>query len=628
MTKTQSKPYWSLSAVIVVFILLTKVPLIFLTVYFATNEIESRLVARFETELFDAMSLVSQQIDKKLAQTQQSLKRMQSYLDRRLVSPTQQHIDEFNKITRIDPDGAYRNIKENFKPEYESAIWIRANEEVTDFDRSILIQSKKLFEVYGAGAQGHYFDDSWILMHNNGMSMFWPEGPEWTYNNSADLDFAGSPWLQLADPATNPRGEIKWTPAIYDPGVNVWMISAVAPLYFEDKWIASIGHDVIISNIADDLKPLEAFSEVAYYLVSADGTVLASNTLNEKIIESNGTLNIKNTQMDTLKTVWQRDMNKDSFAYDDPELGFYSIVKKLPATNWRLIVLAPRQPMIDLVRESFSTLYWWGLAAIVLLIVISFAFFSTLLYRLVNNLNGTASEVVEGHDARFNLSNISEFKAIEGSLNTMVETITEHKIELEETVKQRTSELVERTDQLHKTQDELLRKERLAALGQLTASVSHELRNPLGTLRNSLFSINERITGKELGVENALTRMERNITRCDNIISEMLDYTRIHELILSTTAIDSWLKELLDEHPIPEDITVIQTLDADITLPIDKERMRRAIINVLDNASQALEELSDSENREIHMGLSVLSHNLWVLARLKLAQQARLKQAA
>jgi hypothetical protein len=34
------------------------------------------------------------------------------------------------------------------------------------------------------------------------------------------------------------------------------------------------------------------------------------------------------------------------------------------------------------------------------------------------------------------------------------------------------------------------------------------------------------------------------------------------------------------------------------------------------------------ENREIHMGLSVLSHNLWVLARLKLAQQARLKQAA
>ena len=52
MTKTQSKPYWSLSAVIVVFILLTKVPLIFLTVYFATNEIESRLVTRLETELF------------------------------------------------------------------------------------------------------------------------------------------------------------------------------------------------------------------------------------------------------------------------------------------------------------------------------------------------------------------------------------------------------------------------------------------------------------------------------------------------------------------------------------------------------------------------------------------------
>jgi signal transduction histidine kinase len=51
-------------------------------------------------------------------------------------------------------------------------------------------------------------------------------------------------------------------------------------------------------------------------------------------------------------------------------------------------------------------------------------------------------------------------------------------IELERRVEERTTEL-------HTVQEELLRKERLATLGQLTATVSHELRNPLGAIRNT-----------------------------------------------------------------------------------------------------------------------------------------------
>lgn len=69
--------------------------------------------------------------------------------------------------------------------------------------------------------------------------------------------------------------------------------------------------------------------------------------------------------------------------------------------------------------------------------------------------------------------------------------LAEHREHLEQLVKNRTQEL-------EGAQAELLQQERLATLGQLTATVSHELRNPLGTIQSALFSIEESLESKNL----------------------------------------------------------------------------------------------------------------------------------
>ena len=143
-------------------------------------------------------------------------------------------------------------------------------------------------------------------------------------------------------------------------------------------------------------------------------------------------------------------------------------------------------------------------------------------------------------------------------------------------------------EQLRASQEELLRKERLAALGQLTATVSHELRNPLGAMSPSLFLLRKRTDSADMRTQQALDRLERGISRCDHIIDELLDFTRMGELDLEVTAIDSWLGALLDELDEPEDVTVDRdlTLD-DLRLNVDRGRLRRAVINVYENACHA-----------------------------------------
>jgi PAS domain S-box-containing protein len=145
-----------------------------------------------------------------------------------------------------------------------------------------------------------------------------------------------------------------------------------------------------------------------------------------------------------------------------------------------------------------------------------------------------------------------------------------------------------RTAELRAAQDELIRTERLSVLGQLTATVAHELRNPLSTIRNSTFAVKEGMAARGLTLAHAFERIERGIARCDRIITDLLDYARARDPRFEWVVVDEWLGKLLDEQQPPEKIALKRELAAArVRLLIDPERLRRAIVNLIDNAVQA-----------------------------------------
>ena len=139
----------------------------------------------------------------------------------------------------------------------------------------------------------------------------------------------------------------------------------------------------------------------------------------------------------------------------------------------------------------------------------------------------------------------------------------------------------------------LARQERLATLGQLAGTVSHELRNPLGVIRNSLFSLRECVgAGHTAGAVKIVDRIERNIARCDMIVSDLLDYARSGEIKRDTVEVDGWLATALDEHAVPAGITLRRELRFGGQLALDRERFRQILVNLLDNAIQAIDDPS------------------------------------
>ena len=181
---------------------------------------------------------------------------------------------------------------------------------------------------------------------------------------------------------------------------------------------------------------------------------------------------------------------------------------------------------------------------------------------------------------------------------SMVQDVTDRKAAEQELESYRThlEELVaERTAQLEAAQEELVQKGRLAVLGQLTATVSHEIRNPLGTIANSLYLLKDALSGDtHAHLARPLMLAERNVERCDGIISDLLDFSRQRKIEKSPLNVDAWFTELLSELSFPDEVERHLKLTSQATVLADSERLRRVLVNVITNALQALSERSSA----------------------------------
>lgn len=191
-----------------------------------------------------------------------------------------------------------------------------------------------------------------------------------------------------------------------------------------------------------------------------------------------------------------------------------------------------------------------------------------------------------------------EFGLLLESLDNKIIKLAKHQNQLELLVD-------EKTQNLRDAQAELLQRERLSTLGRLTATVSHEILNPLATVRNACFLIHKGTESNDPETINrALELAERNIRRSITIVEELNSYARIKQLNLTETPLDSWLKSVLDEQIIPDDINCELNLSSEIRATFDQEKLRQVVVNIINNGIDALQEIS-SQNKLLQISTRI-----------------------
>lgn len=153
-------------------------------------------------------------------------------------------------------------------------------------------------------------------------------------------------------------------------------------------------------------------------------------------------------------------------------------------------------------------------------------------------------------------------------------------------------ELHESYANLERAQEELLRQERLAALGQIAAVMAHELRNPLAVIFNSLGPMRQ-IMKPEGDAAMLLTIVEEESDRLNRIVGSLLDYARPTTLQMTegnlTALLFDVVRDARTDSAYDPSIEVLTDYSHGAgPLAFDEHLLRQALINLLQNAFQAV----------------------------------------
>ena len=192
---------------------------------------------------------------------------------------------------------------------------------------------------------------------------------------------------------------------------------------------------------------------------------------------------------------------------------------------------------------------------------------SRVITRPIDALVKATKKLAQGDmSVRVKADGKGEFALLGNSFNSMVET-------------------------LHKTEKELLHKEKLASMGQLAAGVAHEINNPLGTIL--LFAD---VMSKELPDgdprRDDLKMISSETIRCKKIVADLLNFARQQDVLAQDTNLHDLLEQVISGVSHQESfrkVTITRSFSTDpLVIQADQAQLMQVFVNLLNNAAEAM----------------------------------------
>ncbi|MFN7712721.1 MAG: cache domain-containing protein [Curvibacter sp.] len=281
------------------------------------------------------------------------------------------------------------------------------------------------------------------------------------------------------------------------------------------------------------------------------------------------------------------------------------------------------EPLLDAAGERVGMLYVgyleqpfryvkYGMLALIvgifLVVMLLAALFSLRwarsIFRPLEQMNQTMQRVEEG-DTGARVGPVAardEIGALARHLDELLDVIDDKARalqrwaeELDAKVIERTTELARSNASLLQAQQQLVKSEKLAAIGQLTASVAHEINNPIAVIQGNLDLMRETLGPRATDVQGELDLLDQQVERMRLIITQLLQYARPTEYAGYVDAVE--VNEVLENslvlvaHLLARTrIEVRRELQATARAGINRQELQQVVINLLINAIQAMPE--------------------------------------
>jgi signal transduction histidine kinase len=268
-----------------------------------------------------------------------------------------------------------------------------------------------------------------------------------------------------------------------------------------------------------------------------------------------------------------------SVAFEGRDLRLLEVEKAifLPGndTKWASVMIGMSlEPMVDKMREVQKVLLFIGASGF-LLGILGAAFLARRITRPIHRLvDGTVRISRGDFQHTLAVSSRDEIGGLARSFNEM------------------SAQLSQARERMEDANRKLVQHEKLASIGRMAATIAHEIRNPLTSVKLNIQKVAEEEGFTDV-VKAHLGLTLEGIGQIERFIKELLNFTRVQELSLERFPVDQVIEEslkLLKDTLALKRIVVERTTSGCLPpLLVDGEKMRQVFLNVLRNSQEALE---------------------------------------
>lgn len=264
---------------------------------------------------------------------------------------------------------------------------------------------------------------------------------------------------------------------------------------------------------------------------------------------------------------------------------------------------------VGFLEEPFAKARWHAFAAVAVFFVLAmvlagaFAVISARrVFKPIERMHATMTAIEQGdHDARVgNVESADELGAMAAHFDRLLDQLQAQAGSLKRwgdsldvKVAERTAELERAVADLKAAQSQLVMNEKLAAIGQLTAGVAHEINNPIAVVQGNLDVLRDVLGPRTEPVAHEIKLIHEQVQRIRLIVAKLLQFARPQDYVGYLEPVDTSLLLqdclLLVRHLLNKgDIAIEQHIDSTRRIVCNKNELQQVVINLFVNAIQAM----------------------------------------
>jgi signal transduction histidine kinase len=270
-------------------------------------------------------------------------------------------------------------------------------------------------------------------------------------------------------------------------------------------------------------------------------------------------------------------------------------------------IVLPLEGIYAALRQSQKMLFVYLFLNTIILTFIGIYRLSKVYFLPLARLARRAEDYQEDDDMLFSVrKEDNELHTLSASLNSMLRRISADKEKLRSTV----NSLEVANLELKKAQEEIIRAEKLASVGRLSAGIAHEIGNPIGIVMGYLELLKQEDTPESEKAEY-IQRTEDEIERINTIIRQLLEISRPSKAGLKVVAVHDLIDDVaqvLDVQPLMSNMELECMLEApnDAVLA-DANQLRQVFLNLIINAADAVSSTDNSVNGKLVIKSDLIS---------------------